>query len=317
MNLKEYYESITLETLDQFVQEGKEENLQLDFKIVNRSDLSHKDDKKNFAKALSGYANSSGGIIVWGIEASKNNEGVDCAQAKSPIENIPLFISKLNEFTGIAVNPIVEGVLHKAIFEDDKKGFAISLIPESISCPHMAKFSEDRYYKRSGDSFYKMEHFDIEDMFGRRKKPSLELIYELNQVRQMSRERGLVITISLLNSGRGTAKAPYLEVKTPQKCCWAEYGYDGNGSTGLDRLVYFPKAPLVKFGSDSTKVIHPGISIPISKLMYDFNQDNFREDIKNIQIEYKTASEDSRIIENTLEIKEGILFIHLVNNGFK
>ena len=30
----------------------------------------------------------------------------------------------------------------------------------------MAKLGEDRYYKRSGDSFRKMEHFDLEDMFG-------------------------------------------------------------------------------------------------------------------------------------------------------
>lgn len=29
----------------------------------------------------------------------------------------------------------------------------------------MAKLEEDRYYKRSGDSFYRMEHFDLEDMF--------------------------------------------------------------------------------------------------------------------------------------------------------
>ena len=39
----------------------------------------------------------------------------------------------------------------------------------------MAKLGENRYYKRSGDSFYQMEHFDLEDMFGRRRKPKLKM----------------------------------------------------------------------------------------------------------------------------------------------
>jgi hypothetical protein len=39
----------------------------------------------------------------------------------------------------------------------------------------MAKFGQDRYYKRSGDTFRRMEHFDLEDMFGRRPRPKLEL----------------------------------------------------------------------------------------------------------------------------------------------
>jgi hypothetical protein len=89
-----------------------------------------------------------------------------------------LFISRLNELTGLAVSPIVNGVKHKPIQTSPNKGFAVTLIPESDSGPHMAKLGEDRYYKRSGASFYRMEHFDIADMFGRRQRPSLFPIIE-------------------------------------------------------------------------------------------------------------------------------------------
>jgi len=34
---------------------------------------------------------------------------------------------------------------------------------------------EDRYYKRGGDRFYKMEPFDVADMFGRRRAPVLHV----------------------------------------------------------------------------------------------------------------------------------------------
>lgn len=34
------------------------------------------------------------------------------------------------------------------------------------------------YYKRSEDGCYRLEHFDLEDMFGRRQRPLLELFVE-------------------------------------------------------------------------------------------------------------------------------------------
>lgn len=161
MNLIELFNKLDLDIIEKYIQEKQEENLHLDFKEINRNDLSHTDDKKNFSKALSGFANSDGGLIIWGIKAKKNSENIDCAQEKVPIINVQLLVSRLNELTGRSVNPIIDNVLHKAIFESGNAGYAISYIPASDSGPHMGKLGEDRYYKRSGDSFYRMEHYDI------------------------------------------------------------------------------------------------------------------------------------------------------------
>ena len=66
----------------------------------------------------------------------------------------------------------------------------------------MAKLGEQRYYKRSGDSFYQMEHFDLEDMFGRRQKAKLEILPEHKTIENGVEE----ITIALLNTGRAVAR---------------------------------------------------------------------------------------------------------------
>ena len=80
-------------------------------------------DNKNFAKALSGFANSNGGIIVWGIIPRKDDTTqIDCAVELKPIENISLFCTKLNEFTGQCVSPIVEGVRNRKIKTVGSKG---------------------------------------------------------------------------------------------------------------------------------------------------------------------------------------------------
>jgi hypothetical protein len=66
----------------------------------------------------------------------------------------------------------------------------------------MAKLGEDRYYKRSGDSFYVMEHFDLEDMFGRRQKPKLR--FDAVPIIGDGADEGLAFRIQ--NVGRGVAK---------------------------------------------------------------------------------------------------------------
>jgi hypothetical protein len=68
----------------------------------------------------------------------------------------------------------------------------------------MAKFGDDRYYKRSGDSFYRMEHFDLEDMFGRRQKPNLGFEIEFRRAQDDNSLEDLTFRIN--NSGRAVAK---------------------------------------------------------------------------------------------------------------
>jgi hypothetical protein len=127
---------------------------------------------------------------------------IDCATAAKEIDSIKQFVTKLNEFTGQAVSPIVDGIRHKSLETSFGKGFAVTLVPESPSGPHMAKLGEDRYYKRSGDSFYVMEHFDLEDMFGRRQKPKLR--FDALPIAGDGAAEGLEFRIQ--NVGRGIAK---------------------------------------------------------------------------------------------------------------
>jgi hypothetical protein len=114
-----------------------------------------------------------------------------------------LLLTKLNEHSGEAASPIVDGVRHKILETGADRGYAVTYVPESVSGPHMAKLGEDRYYKRSGDRFYRMEHFDLEDMFGRRQKPDLHLVAEPMAGLGDERER---VAFKIGNKGRALAK---------------------------------------------------------------------------------------------------------------
>jgi len=295
MNLESRFEETQLNDIYRFIDEKQEENLSLEFKTIKNGSKISKDDKKNYAKALSGFANSSGGIVVWGIYASKNELDIDCAIETNPIKDVRHFVSRLNELENDAVSPHVDGVRHKKIFLENSTdcGFAVTLVPESLSGPHMAKLGEYRYYKRSGDTFYKMEHFDIEDMFGRRKKPKLQISSLVEKRKEIFK-----ITLGIENIGRGSAKAPYLSFKIPEPFTLNQYGIDGNGHEILPRIYARGKNPWVSYGGNTQTVVHPGTSIDVAILDYSNRGDKkYDTTAESIEIEYRIASEDISIIE--------------------
>ena len=196
---------------------------------------------------------------------------------------------------------MVKGVRHKKILIKGDSGFAATVIPWSDSGPHMSKLGENRYYKRSGDSFYVMEHFDIEDMFGRRKKPKLLLRKKLLQQGGTS-ILNFRLLLAIENTGRGVAKSPFLDINFNPPYKIAEYGLDGNGSFGLPTLAQSLGSISHRYGA-SNIVIHPGVvhdvtaiqlSIPLVK---EFTQ------VPDLVINYKIAAEDMRIIDDTMTIE--------------
>lgn len=300
MDIIKYFDELSLNQIEGYIKDGQEENLFLDFKTLTDSSLSKRDDRKNLAIALSGFANSEGGIVVWGVDARRNSEGIDVATELKEIENLSLLLSKLNHYTGQAVDPLIEGVRHKKIPTIGDNGFATTVIPWSDSGPHMAKLGENRYYKRSGDSFYIMEHFDIEDMFGRRKKPKLLLRNKL-----LPRGGPSILDFRLLlaieNAGRGVAKSPYLEININSPYKIADFGLDGNGSFGLSTLAQSLGSMSHRYGA-SNIVIHPGVVHDVTAIQ--LNKPLLKEipTVPDLVIDYKIAAEDMRIVDGTITI---------------
>lgn len=237
---------------------------------------------------LSGFSNSSGGVVIWGVDSRKNERGVDCASGVRLIHDLPLFLARLNELTGSSVSPIVDGVLHRSLTnpENENIGFAATYVPESDSGPHMAKLGEDRYYKRSGDSFYRLEHFDLEDMFGRRKRPNLMLSHRVTQGQNET-----IVFLGIRNVGRGTAVAPYLAFNIPEPFTLRAYGIDGNRNEGLPRLHHAGMELSHRYGSNSTFVIHPGVVHEVAAITFD-PRGQWQEVPDCIQIEYEVTSEN-------------------------
>lgn len=297
------FRALEFPDLQRYVDEGREEGLHLEFKTVKGASFNSQDDKRNFARALSGFANSAGGIIVWGIDARRDTEGVDRASAMIPIDPAAQLLARLNELTGEFVEPRVDGVLHRAILSEGTAGVVLSLVPESLTGPHMAKAGEDRYYKRSGDSFYRMEHFDIGDMFGRRQQPDLAATIILRSDGSMSsggvKRHRIRAILGISNSGRGSAVAPYISLRVHDPYRIDAYGIDGNRNEGLPRVAS-TEVGVTAYGGSTGVVIHPGTIHPVCAVRIEMLSPG--SDPADLVVEYRVTAQDVRMKDGEVRI---------------
>lgn len=296
MNIDDIFEHLSIQALNDYIVRRQEEHLYLDFKLLNDSTLTSVDDKRNLARSLSGFANSSGGLIIWGVDARQNSDGIDCAVALKEIDRIELLLTRLNQLTGDAVDPTVPGVRHRIIHGvQSGKGFAASIIPESDGGPHMAKLGEDRYYKRSGANFYKMEHFDIADMFARRRRPNLVVT---TQVRGTGSDASIIV--GLHNNGRATARAPYLALRCSGQFRRSEFGLDGNRNEGMPLLrTTMTNYPWCYAGGVDV-AIHPGMFYNVACLYQGLTPQGAPSN--DAVIHYAVACEDQAIQEDNIVV---------------
>ncbi|MDP4005083.1 helix-turn-helix domain-containing protein [Methylobacterium sp. NEAU K] len=205
-----------LRLIDARMQEG----VQLDFKQKGdpRRGSFDGNDKKILAKAVSGFANSAGGLLVWGVNAEKGHDGVDCAQAPAaPIAQIELFLSEATTLVGQLLQPRHDGIHLHAVPSATAagSGYLLMYIERSERRPHRSEASgQKQYFKRAGDSFFEMEHYDIEDAFKRVSAPklSLEIEYQGSMMDGNGRPLVGIIVLFLRNIASITAKSPYLMI---------------------------------------------------------------------------------------------------------
>lgn len=184
------------------------ENYRLDFKTMktNKKGNLADSDKKVYAIALSGFANSGGGVIVWGVLCKPAiGAGRDVVQEFFPIEKVADIKYDLHRLEPTMTDPAISGILHEIIIDPpgSKSGYIATFIPQIDGFPIMA-IGEDthRFYHRTSHSFTHMSHWMLASRFS--KMPEPELILDWRIAGNLAGKR--YIDVMICNSGRKIAK---------------------------------------------------------------------------------------------------------------
>lgn len=162
---EKYYSEMNLEKLQSFFSEPQNESEQLEFKS---GDLS----VEGLYKEVCAFANTDGGVIIYGAPTEKKHEKSDIKVAVgelTPAKQGKSGDSLIQKFmTGIT--PAPTGI--KIISIKMEPGYVyIIIIPKSIKPPHQ---TEGRYYMRAGTMSTPAPHAFIEALFNQRRPVALD-----------------------------------------------------------------------------------------------------------------------------------------------
>lgn len=162
-------EKYTEDDVKSLIENSYEESIHLEFK---ESGSLHNSDgkKKELAKDISSFANSDGGIIVFGIKevnhvASSLSFIDGTVYTKEWLENV-IDSGIYRKIPDVRIYPV-------RIDNDLKKTLYVVKIPASWDAPHMSR--DKRYYKRYNFKSVHMEEYEIRALFHRNEETKLDL----------------------------------------------------------------------------------------------------------------------------------------------
>jgi hypothetical protein len=208
--------------IDAFVADREAESLFLDFKRAANGGSGrklHQDDRSNLARAISGFGNSEGGIIIWGVDCREGEDYADVARAKFPLEDAQRFLSWLEGAISSATIPVHSTVEHHAILIENAKGFVITYIPKSNHAPHQVIASgkgQYHYYIRAGSDFVPTPHAVLSGMFGRRPQPFVFQMFITappQLIESAVPKLKTVLGVQIANGGQGIATDLFMSLK--------------------------------------------------------------------------------------------------------
>lgn len=238
----------------------------LDFKGGEK--LDEKNVKRIWSEALSGFANTEGGVLVWGIDARKNPDtGVDSASRLSLVKNSEVFVSRLKELHSQSTDPPISGVDFWSAHDDPSSdsGVVVCYVPESKFKPHRAEAAERNYYIRAGDSFH---------------VPSVALLRSLFFPEYYSHlwpelsasfgNGGIGVDVCIHNSGIATAKTVMLVARSKPDLDWK---INPLGKWHIIGILH----PELRLGSgwSSPLPVHPGMALPALRLWLEKQPHDF------------------------------------------
>jgi predicted HTH transcriptional regulator len=152
-----------IDDLNQLIKNEVQENIHLDYKDSRAIDSKKRHD---IAKDVSAFANSDGGILIYGIREEDHlpialDEGVDHTKYSR---------EWLEEVITSNITPRIDDLKIIQIPVSTSRSWFVVKVPKSYRAPHQEQYSK-RYYKRFNFISERMEDYEINDV--RRDLPPL------------------------------------------------------------------------------------------------------------------------------------------------
>ena len=285
--------------IEELFENEVEESLNLEFKRAGS--LSKKNSsKKEIGKDISAFANSDGGIIIYGI-AEENH-----------IAKRPSFIDG-NEFTKEWLEQIINTNIQRRITdlrifpirfgEEIKQTIYVVKIPSSKHAPHMCS-RDNRFYRRYEFESIPMYEYEVRNLYNRKDKTDLEIKDPQFSKGTLNKKRDggisnqeIILKLGIENISNSIEKEYKLEMEVPSQF---RSGYESklnfhhrrNGTDGNYYYTFYKADPL--FQGETT-------SFGVAKLILTpQNIDLIKDKYLILKLYYSNGVKEQRYVINDI-----------------
>lgn len=196
--------------IEEFIDEGQSEGIYLECKSPQAPKLG-RDLRAQLAEAISGFANTEGGIIIWGVSTTKKSHSdLDIMTQIEEIGNCKNFMSQIEKNYPTLVTPSITNIQNKAIKKNkkDNRGLIITYIPKNKGDPVKSNI-DDHFYFRNGDEFSKMPYEILKRLFAATESPELRMVTDFRLIKKNERD---VWEVPLIITNMSSAVAKYVNL---------------------------------------------------------------------------------------------------------
>ncbi|MFZ7101694.1 MAG: helix-turn-helix domain-containing protein [Peptococcaceae bacterium] len=204
-NAKEW----TLKDIALIIEHNILENKELEFKACSALQDEYKDE---ISKDVSSFANSAGGVIVYGIKEVEDGRTIRLELDEGYDINDRINKEWLENVIYSRISPKIQGIYINPIEISTGKVIYVVIVPQSTTA-HMA--GSYRYYKRRNFKSEPMEDYEVRDVMNRQKQPELDL--RLNVPREISLEDIYVFRVLVRNVSEIMVKYFAVKICIPEE----------------------------------------------------------------------------------------------------
>jgi hypothetical protein len=163
------------DVIQKMIDDKIEENLSLDYKCSKSlSDITEKT-KIEITKDISSFANSAGGIIIYGIKEFDEKDKKHLPERIDPIKRSDMPKERLEHIIN-NIKPRIENLKIEPVSINDNELIYVVEIEQSNTA-HQAM--DHRYYKRHNFQSVPMDDYEIRDIMNRAKNPVIDLEFKI------------------------------------------------------------------------------------------------------------------------------------------
>jgi hypothetical protein len=272
----------TIVEIDQLIADDVQEDIHLDYK---ESPAIDKAKRYEIAKDVSAFANSDGGILIYGIIENNNLP----AGKDSGVDHTKYSREWLEQIISSNITPRIDGIRIAPIpVSADRSIYAVE-IPKSFRAPHQAP--DKKYYKRFNFQSVPMEDYEINDVRSRQRSVAPLVNIDIET------KRGNLVYLVVTNIGKVPAQDVTFAFSKEIK--WR--GNRGTPTLFKRGIKYFPPARTFNFfynsfigAFDKENEIPSNFEIEVKYFHPDINRritDTFYVDLMDYMDTYIVESE--------------------------